>query len=341
MVDNPLATYARSANGRSTLRERRSHDERLKPGADIKRRAIPARASSIATFIPPLKSTADLNPFLSDHWWKHYDTYGSFVSPGFSTYAALSAHAAGHRAPRRVAAERRAARHPTSTSCARSISIPTHRAWYSASAAHRRLRPAQSRFRCGAVHRRSTTGSFMPGSSGAAPESLDLRAAGFPGSRRSRNREARRRPALRADHHRRFAPQPLGIGATGRCSRPRRPRISPSACTSAASRARRYRRRLAVVLLRAPLFQLPGDGDGAHQSRDGRRVRALSELRIVLVEAGFAWVPSLCWRLDQHWARMRDEVPHVKRPPSEYIRENVWYTTQPIEEPANPDICGT
>ena len=33
---------------------------------------------------------------------------------------------------------------------------------------------------------------------------------------------------------------------------------------------------------------------------------------------------------------MRDEVPHVKRPPSEYIREHVWFTTQPIEEPANP-----
>jgi predicted TIM-barrel fold metal-dependent hydrolase len=60
-------------------------------------------------------------------------------------------------------------------------------------------------------------------------------------------------------------------------------------------------------------------------------------LKVVFVEGGFAWAPPLCWRLDQHWARMRDEVPHVKRPPSEYIRENVWYTTQPIEEPDNPD----
>jgi predicted TIM-barrel fold metal-dependent hydrolase len=59
------------------------------------------------------------------------------------------------------------------------------------------------------------------------------------------------------------------------------------------------------------------------------------DLKLILVEGGFAWVPPLCWRLDKHWARMRDEVPHVKRPPSEYVREQVWYTTQPIEEPPN------
>ena len=61
------------------------------------------------------------------------------------------------------------------------------------------------------------------------------------------------------------------------------------------------------------------------------------KLRVVLIEGGFAWVPALCWRLDKHWERMRSEVPHVKRPPSEYIREHIWYTTQPIEEPEQPD----
>jgi len=65
-------------------------------------------------------------------------------------------------------------------------------------------------------------------------------------------------------------------------------------------------------------------------------------LRVVIIEGGFAWAPPLAWRLDQHWARMRDEVPHVKRPPSEYIREHVWFTTQPIEEPENPaDLLDT
>ena len=56
-------------------------------------------------------------------------------------------------------------------------------------------------------------------------------------------------------------------------------------------------------------------------------------LRIVLIESGFAWVPTLCERLDRFWRRLRSEVPHVTRPPSEYIREHFWFTTQPIDEP--------
>jgi len=56
------------------------------------------------------------------------------------------------------------------------------------------------------------------------------------------------------------------------------------------------------------------------------------DLKIVLIEAGFGWLPALGWRLDRLWERMRDEVPHVKRPPSEYIRKHVWVTTQPMEE---------
>lgn len=59
-------------------------------------------------------------------------------------------------------------------------------------------------------------------------------------------------------------------------------------------------------------------------------------VKVIMIEGGFAWVPSFCWRLDNHWSRMRSEVPHVKRPPSEYIREHIWFTTQPMEEPENP-----
>jgi len=56
-------------------------------------------------------------------------------------------------------------------------------------------------------------------------------------------------------------------------------------------------------------------------------------LKVILVEAGFAWLPALKWRLDKLWHRMRDEIPHVTRPPSELIQEHVWLTTQPMEEP--------
>ena len=56
-------------------------------------------------------------------------------------------------------------------------------------------------------------------------------------------------------------------------------------------------------------------------------------LKLVMIEAGFAWLPSLAWRLDRLWRRLREEVPYVKRLPSEYIREQVWLTSQPMEEP--------
>jgi predicted TIM-barrel fold metal-dependent hydrolase len=64
-------------------------------------------------------------------------------------------------------------------------------------------------------------------------------------------------------------------------------------------------------------------------------------LKVVMIEAGFGWVPALSWRLDKHWDRLRDEVPHLKRPPSEYVREHFWFSTQPVEEPANPEDLTT
>ncbi len=60
------------------------------------------------------------------------------------------------------------------------------------------------------------------------------------------------------------------------------------------------------------------------------------KLKVALIESGFTWIPAICWRMDRHWERMRHEVPHLKRPPSEYVREHFWFATQPMEEPENP-----
>ncbi|EHR01048.1 amidohydrolase family protein [Bradyrhizobium sp. WSM471] len=61
------------------------------------------------------------------------------------------------------------------------------------------------------------------------------------------------------------------------------------------------------------------------------------KLKVVLVEGGFAWINAWCWRADRQWLRMRDEVPHLKRRPSEYVRQAVYVTTQPMDEPERPN----
>ena len=60
-------------------------------------------------------------------------------------------------------------------------------------------------------------------------------------------------------------------------------------------------------------------------------------LKLVVIEGGFGWVPALGWRMDSHWPALRSEVPHLTRKPSDYLKSNFWFTTQPIEEPEQPE----
>jgi predicted TIM-barrel fold metal-dependent hydrolase len=65
-------------------------------------------------------------------------------------------------------------------------------------------------------------------------------------------------------------------------------------------------------------------------------------LRVVFTEAGIAWVPYMMWRMDKYYNEYRRMVPFLEKRPSEYIRERMWFATQPIEEPDDPrDLVAT
>lgn len=53
-------------------------------------------------------------------------------------------------------------------------------------------------------------------------------------------------------------------------------------------------------------------------------------LKVVLVEADAGWVPHLCSRMDHAWERHTQwmRTGRVPRPPSEYLRENFYFTFQ-------------
>ena len=73
-------------------------------------------------------------------------------------------------------------------------------------------------------------------------------------------------------------------------------------------------------------------------------LEAFPKLRVAIIEGGFSWAPALGWRMDKHFETFRREVPHLRRKPSEYMRDHFWWATQPMEEPKNgrdiADIIG-
>lgn len=56
-------------------------------------------------------------------------------------------------------------------------------------------------------------------------------------------------------------------------------------------------------------------------------------LKFIVTEGGIGWLPDVMWRMDKNWKALRDELPWLKKAPSEYIIDSVRFTTQPMIEP--------
>jgi predicted TIM-barrel fold metal-dependent hydrolase len=61
------------------------------------------------------------------------------------------------------------------------------------------------------------------------------------------------------------------------------------------------------------------------------------DLNFVFQEAGIGYVPYFMRRFDNEYSEKREDVPMLEHPPSEYIRKQFHFTSQPVEGLKDPE----
>jgi predicted TIM-barrel fold metal-dependent hydrolase len=61
------------------------------------------------------------------------------------------------------------------------------------------------------------------------------------------------------------------------------------------------------------------------------------DLQIVIQEGGVGWIPFMMRRLDNEYLNHRSDAPMLEEMPSDYIRRQFYFTTQPFEGQQEPD----
>jgi uncharacterized protein len=62
------------------------------------------------------------------------------------------------------------------------------------------------------------------------------------------------------------------------------------------------------------------------------------DLKVAILECGFAWLPFLLWRFDKDWKGVWREVPWVKERPSNYVLRSFRFSTAPAQLPADQAV---
>jgi predicted TIM-barrel fold metal-dependent hydrolase len=60
-------------------------------------------------------------------------------------------------------------------------------------------------------------------------------------------------------------------------------------------------------------------------------------LKMIFLESGWTWLPSLMWRFDKDWKGIRREIPWLTQSPSEYIRKHMRFSLTPTDAPPKSD----
>lgn len=60
------------------------------------------------------------------------------------------------------------------------------------------------------------------------------------------------------------------------------------------------------------------------------------DLDFVFLESGLLWVPYMMYRMNREYAMRRSELPLLEKSPEEYVRDRMYFATQPVEEPNDP-----
>jgi predicted TIM-barrel fold metal-dependent hydrolase len=55
------------------------------------------------------------------------------------------------------------------------------------------------------------------------------------------------------------------------------------------------------------------------------------DLRVAVLDSGFAWLPSWGWRMNAEWKGLRREVPWVEKLPFDLIREHFRFSIAPLD----------
>jgi uncharacterized protein len=60
-------------------------------------------------------------------------------------------------------------------------------------------------------------------------------------------------------------------------------------------------------------------------------------LRVAILGAGFGWLPSYVWRMDEDWKGLRWSTPWVDQPPSSYVSQHMRVGSHPMIETEEVD----